>query len=136
MWTKTLDLSKRHCFPTKDGKYYVEGQFDVFCSNPQDHPYSTGLPEFLRWIRFFGRRIGPGLTYGEGEINLMLGPDKMFDGTEAYCENYDGRLKAFLLRDKGIAIVEVHDETLIEAAQEAVEDTDMDYAQEFNNNVQ
>lgn len=138
MWVKTFDLSKRHCnrVETPNGTgYAVNGQFDILCSNPQDHPYATGAPEFLRWIRYFGKRAGPGITWGKGDedIPLKLGPDKMADGTEAYCENYGDRVKAFLFTDKGYAIVEVHDETLIDAAKEAVEDTEMSYAEEFSN---
>lgn len=135
MWTKTFDFSKRHCnrVETPNGTgYAVNGQFDVLCSNPQDHPYAVGAPEYLRWIRFFGKRVGPGITYGDGEdIPLTLGTDKMVDGREGYCENYGGRVKAFLFNDLGYVIVEVHDETLIEAAREAVEDTEMSYAEEF-----
>src|SRR5574339_484562 len=89
MWTKIFDLSKRHCnrVETPNGTgYAVNGQFDILCSNPQDHPYAVGAPEYLRWIRFFGKRIGPGVTYGDGEdVPLKLGLDKTADGREIYC---------------------------------------------------
>lgn len=132
MWTRKFDFSKRHCWQNTQGKFLIAAGFDdVECGNPQDHPYSRGQSEYMRWIRFFGKEA-PNTVSNIDDGVLVLGPDCMQNGDQAYCENYGGRVKAFLFNSLGYAIVEIHDDSLTAAAEKALDLTDASYAEEMN----
>lgn len=131
MWIRKFDFSKRHCWQNADGKFMVAAGFDdTECGNPQDHPYSRGQTEYLRWIRYFGRFTKNIVTDFDHNW-LKLGQDTMLDGTTAYCENYGGVVKAFLFNSDGYAIVEIHDDSLTASAEKALDLTDASYAEEL-----
>lgn len=67
MWEETLDYSLRHCWQHKDGHFYLDDgdPFNpVRCTNPQDHPYSRGKVEFMRWIHAFNK-LAPNIVAGD-----------------------------------------------------------------------
>lgn len=138
MWTYKFDYSPRHCWPNTNGKFLLdpsqkEDFFTVIeCSNPEDHPYSRGQTEYIRWIRKLAG-LTEGIVTGYEDNWLTLGPTNMADGTEAYCENYGGLVKAFLFNKEGFVIVEIEDTELSIVAEEAKLQTDLSYAEDFVN---
>lgn len=130
VWVETFDYSKRHCYPTVHGTYRAyqdNGIHPQECKDWQKHPYKVGHTEFLRWIRNFGTLVTNLVSGNTPEGSLKLGPDTTIDGKNLHCENYGGKVKAFLDNIHGLAFVEVHDESLFEAAEKASELTDMEY---------
>lgn len=123
-----FDFSKRHCWELVDGTYRVDGDLDdELCENWREHPLKAGQSEFLRWFRAFAI-LAPGVVTNFEDGWLKLGPD--FSDTyrvDMYCENYGGKIKAFLDTNNGIACVEVYDESLLDAAMEATDNVTAQY---------
>lgn len=115
-----FDFSKRHCWgPNKNGEFTVDGKFDTKCIDWKKHVIRADNTQFIRWIREFGILV-PGIVTGFDDGWLKLGKD--FCTTykqDIYCENYGGKVKAFLDIENETAIVEIYDETLLEAAEQA-----------------
>jgi hypothetical protein len=122
-----LDYSPRHCWgPNNEGRYRLadSGLFDdnAYCDSYDKHPLRAGKTEFLRFIHNFP-------VEGVFTSDLKLGPDIRHDGLEIYCENYGGRIKAFLDTKYGIATIEVIDDSLDWAVLVALNATKQEYMQ-------
>jgi hypothetical protein len=117
-----FDFSKRHCWAQKDGRYRIEGTLygeDSFCNEWRNHPLGAGTSEFIRWIREFGI-LAPNIVTGFEDGWLKLGNDWCVTyNMDMYCENYGDKVKCFLDTDNGEAVVEIFDETLLDAAEQA-----------------
>lgn len=104
VWVETFDYSERHCWESD-------------CNNAS--PLKHGNTEFIRWIRNFGTLTDKVVTgfYDDNKDWLKLGPDfSQYEKREIYCENYGNVLKAFLDMERRVAIVELYDNNLAEAA--------------------
>jgi hypothetical protein len=119
---REMDYSKRHCWgPNKDGNYTIDGTFypAVICNNWKKHVLKAGPTEFLRWIREFGV-LAPKIVTGFDDGWLKLGVQWCDTyKTDMYCEDYGGKVKCFLDVENEVALVEIHDETLREFAEQA-----------------
>jgi len=106
MYTIFLDYSPRHCW-------------DNNCDKVKGDALHHGQTEFLRWIREFGV-LAPGIVTGFEDGWLKLGNDVTENGDTMYCENYGGRVKAFLNTREGYARVEFPDDSLKDFARKAL----------------
>ena len=116
MKTFTFDYSQRHCWS------------NVPCDNP--NPLKHGHTVFIRWIREFGV-LAPGIVTGFEDGTLTL--KEKFSASQnrvIYCENYNNKVLAFLDTNLGKAYVEIHDNSLVDAANKAVRIVANSYRQE------
>ena len=120
MWTNTFDFSPRHCWPTGDGTFIIDPIDGTVCTNPEDHPYSRGKAEYMRWLSAFGKLV-PNVTYNVPDGWITVGP---------HSEEY-GNIILTVFED-GKAHVSVNDK-YADQAREATHLVEVSYAEELVN---